>query len=420
DPLGRAARRWRRHRCRGQCGVEGGPRCSRGPARQLDLAGTSDCEWFIRGADQRRRIHTAQICGGHADRAGAWGHAAGRDSETRWRERTRRCSRAAARAAGLVARRPDCRARQAARVATAARTRASRRGRLWTLAHARRARRCRTGSRAFGRRQRAGTGEHDDEKGSRALIQTTASGGRNIAPRLLPWFDRRGRHDLPWQRPRTPYRVWISEVMLQQTQVATVIPYFERFMRALPDVEALAQAGEDEVFALWSGLGYYARARNLHRAARACVARHGGELPGDFDALLELQGIGRSTAGAILALSRGAPFPILDGNVKRVLARHAGARGWPGERAVETRLWSLAEGNTPRERVADYTQAIMDLGATVCTRANPNCGECPLSADCVAFLHGLTSMLPQPRPARAPPQRDTVMLILLDAQQRVL
>jgi len=252
------------------------------------------------------------------------------------------------------------------------------------------------------------------------LIQTTASGGRNIAPRLLPWFDRRGRHDLPWQRPRTPYRVWISEVMLQQTQVATVIPYFERFMRALPDVEALAQACEDEVFALWSGLGYYARARNLHRAARACVARHGGELPGDFDALLELQGIGRSTAGAILALSRGAPFPILDGNVKRVLARHAGARGWPGERAVETRLWSLAEGNTPRERVADYTQAIMDLGATVCTRANPNCGECPLSADCVAFLHGLTSMLPQPRPARAPPQRDTVMLILLDAQQRVL
>ncbi|HJU08503.1 MAG TPA: A/G-specific adenine glycosylase, partial [Rhodanobacteraceae bacterium] len=155
----------------------------------------------------------------------------------------------------------------------------------------------------------------------------TSSGNDGFAPRLLRWFDRHGRHDLPWQHPRTSYRVWISEVMLQQTQVATVIPYFERFVRALPDERALANASEDEVFALWSGLGYYARARNLRRAARICVERHGGELPGDFDALLALPGIGRSTAGAILALSCGERFAILDGNVKRVLARHAGVRG---------------------------------------------------------------------------------------------
>jgi len=245
-----------------------------------------------------------------------------------------------------------------------------------------------------------------------------------IASRLLAWFDRHGRHDLPWQDTpscrRTPYRVWISEVMLQQTQVATVIPYFERFVRALPHVRALANASEDEVFALWSGLGYYARARNLHRAARVCVERHGGELPAHFESLVALPGIGRSTAGAILALSRGERFPILDGNVKRVLARHAGVRGWPGARAVEEKLWALAESHTSHERIADYTQAIMDLGAIVCTRTLPRCGECPLSDDCTAFQQGLTAELPQPRPARALPVRNTVMLILRDAQQRVL
>ncbi|MGH8214049.1 MAG: A/G-specific adenine glycosylase, partial [Rhodanobacteraceae bacterium] len=166
--------------------------------------------------------------------------------------------------------------------------------------------------------------------------------------------------------------------------------------------------------------GYYARARNLRDAARACVAQHDGELPRDFDALLDLPGIGRSTAGAILALSRGECFPILDGNVKRVLTRHSGVHGWPGERAVEERLWSLAEENTPRTRVTDYTQAIMDLGATVCRRAQPRCGECPLSGDCLAFRQDLTATLPQPRPSRALPQRNTVMLILRDAQQRVL
>jgi A/G-specific adenine glycosylase len=241
-----------------------------------------------------------------------------------------------------------------------------------------------------------------------------------IASRLLPWFDHHGRHDLPWQRPRTPYRVWVSEVMLQQTQVTTVIPYFERFMRELPDLGALAEASEDQVFALWSGLGYYRRARHLHQAARVCVAQHGSELPRDFAALAALPGIGRSTAGAILALAHGDRFAILDGNVKRVLTRFHGVHGWPGERTIEQRLWALAERNTPAERVADYTQAIMDLGATVCTRARPCCGECPLADDCIAHRQEQTDVLPQARPARELPQKQTVMLVLRDAQDRVL
>ncbi|HEX6613919.1 MAG TPA: A/G-specific adenine glycosylase [Rhodanobacteraceae bacterium] len=241
-----------------------------------------------------------------------------------------------------------------------------------------------------------------------------------IASRLLPWFDRHGRHDLPWQHPRTPYRVWVSEVMLQQTQVATVIPYFERFVRELPDVRALADASEDRVFALWSGLGYYRRARHLHQAARACVVRHGGELPRDFALLSALPGIGRSTAGAIMALAHGERFAILDGNVKRVLSRFHGVHGWPGERVVEQRLWALAERDTPRQRIADYTQAIMDLGATVCTRAGPRCGDCPLAETCVASRQGLTGALPQARPTRERPERETLMLVLRDAQDRIL
>ena len=242
----------------------------------------------------------------------------------------------------------------------------------------------------------------------------------DIASRLLPWFDHHGRHDLPWQHPRTPYRVWISEVMLQQTQVATVIPYFERFVRALPDLRALAAAREDEVFALWSGLGYYRRARHLHRAAQVCVAGHGGELPRDYTALAALPGIGRSTAGAILALAHGKRFPILDGNVKRVLTRVHGVHGDPRERTIEQQLWALAESNTPGERIADYTQAIMDLGATVCARSKPRCGECPLAQDCLACREDLTGALPQPRATRALPQKQTVMLILRDAEERIL
>lgn len=243
---------------------------------------------------------------------------------------------------------------------------------------------------------------------------------KSIASRLLRWFDIHGRHDLPWQHPRTPYRVWVSEVMLQQTQVQTVIVYFERFVRALPSLRALARADEDRVFALWSGLGYYRRARNLHRAAKFCVEHHGGELPRDFDGLCSLPGIGRSTAGAILALAHNERCAILDGNVKRVLTRYHGLRGDTGERVVEQRLWEFAEQHTPRSRVADYTQAIMDLGATVCTRANPRCRECPLSMDCIAHNEGLTDVLPQRRPRRAVPQRSIVMLLLRDARGRIL
>ncbi|MDE2496743.1 MAG: A/G-specific adenine glycosylase [Xanthomonadaceae bacterium] len=249
-----------------------------------------------------------------------------------------------------------------------------------------------------------------------------------FARRLLHWYDRNGRHDLPWQemsinRPtnrRSPYRVWVSEVMLQQTQVATVIPYFERFVQALPDVAALAVAPEDQVMALWSGLGYYRRARHLHAAARLCVALHGGELPRDFDALAALPGLGRSTAAAILAQAHGHRHAILDGNVKRVLARFHGVHGWPGERNIEHALWSHAETHTPSTRIADYTQAIMDLGATVCTRANPRCAECPQSRECVAHRDNLTHAIPAPRPARALPEKHIVFVVLRDEHGRVL
>jgi A/G-specific adenine glycosylase len=241
-----------------------------------------------------------------------------------------------------------------------------------------------------------------------------------IAQRLLAWYGRHGRHDLPWQHPRTPYRVWLSEVMLQQTQVATVVSYFQRFVAALPDIASLARASHDDVLALWSGLGYYSRARNLQRAAQICVERHGGELPADFDALTALPGIGRSTAGAILAQAHDQPFAILDGNVKRVLARYHGVQGWPGATAVERVLWRLAESDTPLLRVADYTQAIMDLGATLCTRSRPRCVDCPLQSDCVARRDGTTSELPQRKPAKVNPVRATCMLILFDADDRVL
>lgn len=246
-----------------------------------------------------------------------------------------------------------------------------------------------------------------------------------LAPRLLRWFDRHGRKSLPWQHAfddgrRDAYRVWLSEVMLQQTQVATVVGYFERFVAALPTLRALAAADEDTVLALWSGLGYYRRARFLHRAAQLCVERHGGELPRDFDALAALPGIGRSTAGAILAQAHGLRFPILDGNVKRVLARYHGIHGHPGESAVEKQLWQHAEAHTPATRVADYTQAIMDLGATLCTRSRPRCEDCPLATGCIARRDGLTAQLPGRKPAKSIPARATVMLILRDRQGRVL
>ncbi|KFN51106.1 A/G-specific adenine glycosylase [Arenimonas composti] len=242
----------------------------------------------------------------------------------------------------------------------------------------------------------------------------------DFAATLLAWFDRDGRHDLPWQHPRTPYRVWLAEIMLQQTQVQTVIPYYARFLETLPTLPALAAAELDQVLALWSGLGYYARARNLHRAARLCVEHHGGELPRDFAELAALPGIGRSTAGAILAQAHGDRFAILDGNVKRTLARYHGIAGWPGASAVERTLWDLAEAALPQERLADYTQAVMDFGATLCTRHDPACLFCPLREDCVAHREGLVDQLPEAKPGKPLPQRRTLMLLLRDEAGRIL
>jgi A/G-specific adenine glycosylase len=241
-----------------------------------------------------------------------------------------------------------------------------------------------------------------------------------LAPALLEWFDREGRKDLPWQVGATPYRVWVSEIMLQQTQVAVAVPYFERFMARFPSLGDLGWAGQDEVLALWSGLGYYARARNLHRAASLILTRHSGVFPRDIEEVLALPGIGRSTAGAVLSLALGQRHPILDGNVKRVLARRFAIPGSPGGAAVEARLWGLAESQTPAERVGHYNQAMMDLGATLCTRSSPDCPRCPLAGDCLALAQGRVGELPEPRPRRRPPERETLMLLVLDPAGQVL
>ena len=241
-----------------------------------------------------------------------------------------------------------------------------------------------------------------------------------FASRLLAWFDQSGRHDLPWQHPRAPYRVWLAEIMLQQTQVKTAIPYFERFLAVFPTLPDLARASLDEVLAQWSGLGYYARARNLHASARLCVELHGGELPRDFNALIALPGIGRSTAGAILAQAWGDRFPILDGNVKRVLTRYHGIAGWPNTPAVEKQLWAIAADHLPEQRMADYTQAQMDFGATLCTRANPACMLCVLQEDCVALREGRTDELPTSRPGKPLPERSALMLLLENENGEVL
>jgi A/G-specific adenine glycosylase len=248
----------------------------------------------------------------------------------------------------------------------------------------------------------------------------SAARSRVFAARVLDWFDRHGRHDLPWQHPRTPYRVWLAEVMLQQTQVATVIPYFERFIGELPDLAALAAADLDRVLALWSGLGYYSRARNLHRAARTCVELHGGDLPSDLDALLELPGIGRSTAGAIAAQAFGQRCAILDGNVKRVLARHRGVTDDLARGPVLTRLWETAESLLPTQRLADYTQAMMDLGATVCLARSPRCADCPVAHDCIARRDRLIDVIPAKRRRVGSPTRAAHWLLLEDAEGRVL
>ncbi len=243
---------------------------------------------------------------------------------------------------------------------------------------------------------------------------------RGFARRVLDWHATHGRTDLPWQQPVSPYRVWVSEIMLQQTQVATVIPYFEAFVARFPDVASLAAAEVDAVLGLWSGLGYYARARNLHRAAQLIVQGHGGEFPERIDALRALPGIGRSTAGAVLSLSRNAAHPILDGNVKRVLARHDAIEGWPGKSAVAARLWQRAEALLPRDEPGRFNQAMMDLGATVCTRSRPRCAQCPVRTTCRAQAAGTVDRFPGRR-ARVPiPERETWMLLLRDHGQGVL
>ena len=235
---------------------------------------------------------------------------------------------------------------------------------------------------------------------------------RSFAARLVAWQRRHGRHGLPWQDTRDPYRVWLSEIMLQQTQVATVLPYYERFLAAFPDVQALAAAHEDRVLEHWSGLGYYRRAHHLHAAAKAIVADHGGAFPRDPETIAALPGIGRSTAAAIAAFAFGARAAILEGNVKRVLARHRGIAGWPGAPKVESKLWRTAEALLPRKDIETYTQALMDLGAMVCTRSSPRCDACPVERDCVARVEGRVDKLPSPRPRKALPQRAVRVLVL--------
>ena len=241
-----------------------------------------------------------------------------------------------------------------------------------------------------------------------------------LAAALLPWFKQHGRHDLPWQQDASPYRVWVSEIMLQQTQVKTVIPYFIRFVERFPDAGALAETPLDRVLHLWTGLGYYARARNMHRAAQVIARDFAGRLPDDLNALVALPGIGRSTAGAIMTLGHGRSAPILDGNVKRVLARFYGIYGWPGHREVEKRLWELAERETPQRETAAYTQAIMDLGATVCTRSGPRCADCPLASGCHAFRHGEQLRLPTGRTRNSLPVRRVVFAVLENEQGEIL
>ncbi len=240
-----------------------------------------------------------------------------------------------------------------------------------------------------------------------------------IGPRLLRWYDRHGRKQLPW-KSGDPYHVWLSEIMLQQTQVTTVIPYFARFVKRFPTIERLARASIDDVLHLWSGLGYYARARNLHRAARIVTNEHGGAIPREFDAVADLPGIGRSTAGAILALAYDRRHPILDGNVKRVLARYHGVDEPLKGSAIQEKLWKLAEFHTPRTRVADYTQAIMDLGATLCRRGQPECARCPLRTDCAALAAGNPEDYPRASVRKALRARSVQMLIIRDAKGRVL
>lgn len=237
---------------------------------------------------------------------------------------------------------------------------------------------------------------------------------RKFSSAVLKWFEQHGRKHLPWQQDVNPYRVWVSEIMLQQTQVTTVIPYFDKFMQRFPDVEALAQATQDQVLQHWSGLGYYARGRNLHKAAQQIVEQHQGRFPQTLEGLIALPGIGRSTAGAVLSLACGKDTSILDGNVKRVLCRHFTVDGWYGNSAVEKHLWQLTDALTPSVRTGEYNQAMMDLGATLCTRSSPRCDRCPVVKSCLATATGVPANWPHKKPKKEKPQRKTWMLIVED------
>ena len=238
--------------------------------------------------------------------------------------------------------------------------------------------------------------------------------GEGFARRLIAWQKRQGRHDLPWQGTRDAYRIWLSEIMLQQTQVTTVVAYYQRFLERFPTVDDLARAPLDAVLELWAGLGYYARARNLHRCAQTVVSAHGGRFPEAPEHLAALPGIGRSTAAAIAVFAYGAKAAILDGNVKRVLARCFGIEGFPGTAAVERELWALAESLLPAHDIEAYTQGLMDLGATVCVRGKPDCAACPMQSACVACAEGRQAELPAPRPRKALPTREAMMVLLTD------
>lgn len=237
---------------------------------------------------------------------------------------------------------------------------------------------------------------------------------------VLSWYDLHGRKDLPWQQDITPYRVWVSEIMLQQTQVSTVIPYFERFMQRFPDVQTLAAAPSDDVLHLWTGLGYYARARNLHKAAQHVVSEHNGVFPLGPEQLTTLPGIGLSTAGAISSISQDIRAPILDGNVKRVLSRFLAIEGWAGQRAVAEKLWHAAQTYTPHNRVRDYTQVMMDLGATLCTRSKPRCNECPVQSHCLANQQQTQALYPGRKPKKTIPVKTTWMLLLENRDDELL
>ncbi|EAT13011.1 A/G-specific adenine glycosylase [Bermanella marisrubri] len=243
-------------------------------------------------------------------------------------------------------------------------------------------------------------------------MNSIAKTSKQFSDAVLAWFDEHGRHDLPWQHNKTPYRVWVSEIMLQQTQVTTVIPYYQRFMQRFPDVKSLAAAEQDEVLHLWTGLGYYARARNLHKCAQTVVEKYAGVFPSTVAELESLSGIGRSTAGAIASISMGQYAAILDGNVKRVLTRFHAVEGWPGNKKVADQLWDIAERYTPQQRTADYTQAMMDLGATLCTRSKPGCEICPLHAQCEAYAQNRVKEFPNSKPKKDKPVKTTQMVLV--------